>query len=310
VNGSNIELCSHACPKIIHNRGAVTTLSPAASRALTLARDRVSAVADDPEGRFDLASSYYERFGFGPRGGYGESALDFIRWEITRGVLNPPDWPQPGSRWWRSVNEGLLYHAEAAADLRDAGAAAEATGPVKAWVGYLESPSAHTWYRAHNASTVDGYLRFGAHARLESAAECRFINMVLYRVLYAQALVESAAPGLLGHLAHHFRRIVDAFERLLADPRGPSVDLLVHLPDFYPRHYPLSDADAADLFQRGHSPEALARMVMDQIFIAPCLTDLYKEAAVWLDAPNLTALVVNNAAIYPDCLLSDSLGVR
>ena len=274
--------------------------------ALEKATNRVRGVADDPEGRYSLCAEFYRRYGFGPGFGLGASELDFVRWEITRGVLNPLDHPQPGSRWWRAVNGGLLYHAEAAAALEEAGLGDAATGPIRAWVGYLRSPSPHSWYRAHNSSTVEGYLGHVDAAHTESAAECTFINVVLYRVLYAQALVESSAPGLLGRIAHHFRRLVGDLERMLADPRSPSVDVLLHLPDFYPRHYPLSAADAAEILRRGHGPEAFARILMDNVFIAPCLTALYAEAAQWLEMPKLSALVVDNRPVYPHCALTDS----
>lgn len=31
-----------------------------------------------------------------------------MRWQASRGVLNPLHAPQPGSAWWRAVNERLL----------------------------------------------------------------------------------------------------------------------------------------------------------------------------------------------------------
>src|SRR6185295_5463696 len=107
--------------------------------------------------------------------------LDFIKWEIERGVLNPIDSAQPGSQWWRAVNSGLLWHAACAAALHECSPDASIPGPINYWLAYLHGPSPQTWYRAHNASLVDGYLTQPTAARLETDAERTFINMVLYR---------------------------------------------------------------------------------------------------------------------------------
>ena len=78
--------------------------------AFTLAQARVAAVRDDPASRVALL----ERLFHGPTGRaprhvpFRLAALSFMRWQARRGVLNPIDSSQPGSVWWRAVNERLL----------------------------------------------------------------------------------------------------------------------------------------------------------------------------------------------------------
>lgn len=265
------------------------------------ARAVVATVADDPHGRLEMRREFYRRYGFhhlchgddalhthGPGYGFGRSELDFMSWEIERGVLNRlDDRVCCGSRWWRDVNLDFLYDGELAVLARSAGLPA-ATLPVGArhWGRYLESPGVVTWYRAHNASIVAGYLRHPATAAQERRSEQRFMNVVLYRLLYAQAMVEGFELPALG--------------RALADPRLPSVDLLVHLPDFYPRHYPLSKQDIAHVMHRGHSAQELLVDLMDIVFIHPDLGRLYARATSWLGIPALRRLVEAGEPAYPE----------
>lgn len=268
--------------------------------------ERVARVRDDPEGRYQLRVEFYRKYGFARDGGagYGTSELGFLRWEIERGVLNPLDHhPQPGSPWWRNVNEAFLYGSELAAAIHEGVVApAGATEPVQFWLDYIRQPSRQSWYRAHNGSIVTAYLDQSRAALAESNPEQRFLNMVLYRVLYAQALVEGEAPGILfwiirkifGHDA-----LLAKLECLIADPRGPSVDVLVHLPDFYPRHYPLTEKDIEHVFEQCHSPCQDAEILMDRVLISPSLTKLYRLAGGWLRTPRLTDLVADGRPCYP-----------
>lgn len=262
-----------------------------------LARRDVDAVADDPHGRLRLREAFYERFGFaahlpareasesgssGHRFGYGRSELDFLRWEIARGVLDPAR----GSPWWRAVNLGFLHAGRLAELGHDAGLdRAGAPAPVRAWLEYFAAPSSRSWYRAHNTSIVAGYAECSGPAQAEPRTEQVFVNMVLYRLLYAQGMVEGAAFGPLG--------------RFLADPELPSVDLLVHLPDFYPRHYPLSAADARHVLHRGHSLEEATTRCLDLVLIHPHLVRLYHMAAEWTGYPVLTSWIVRGEPVYP-----------
>ena len=270
------------------------------------AAERVAQVRDDPEGRYRLRVDFYRKYGFAADGGagYGTSELAFLRWEIERGVLNPIDHPsQPGSRWWRDVNEDFLLAAEQAVDIVDGGASVDsATDPVRFWLGYIHKPSRQSWYRAHNGSIAAGYLERMAAASAECAAEQTFLNLVLYRVLYAQALVEGEAPGFLYQLIHRIfghAALLDKLESLIADPRGPSVDVLVHLPDFYPRHYPLSDQDIRHILDKSHGPEQECVDLMDRVLISPYLARLYVLASGWLSTPRLCELVHNGKPCYP-----------
>ena len=267
----------------------------------------IESVRDDPERRYQLRVAFYQKYGFARDGGagYGASELAFLRWEIERGVLNPVTAAKPGSPWWRDVNAEFLYCSELAA------AIAEGTGPappdeiataVGFWLDYIHQPTRLSWYRAHNGSIVAGYLKHAREADAETNAEQRFLNMVLYRLLYAQALEEGDAPGLLARIMRALTRhaaLVADLECLIADPRGPSVDLLVHLPDFYPRHYPLSEHDAAYIFDRCHGVGQDAEQLMDRVLISPCLTKLYRLASGWLQTPLLAALVTDDKPCYP-----------
>jgi len=262
---------------------AASILSPGVALTDLFARARaeVDRVADDPEGRYQLRRAFYDK--------------------LTA--------PQPGSRWWRDVNLDFLYDAQCAAVLHDQGDVdpvdPSLPAPVAYWLAYLRGPSASSWYRAHNASIASGYLRHADSARAEIAAEQVFLNMVLYRLLYAQSMVQEDAPGLLGWLARTLRRWkLRGLERLMADPRSPSVDVIVHLPDFYPRHYPLQPADIRDVLERGDSLGVLAEKVLDDGFILPALTRLYALAAGWLKMPEISCLVANHKPVYPNITLT------
>jgi len=122
----------------------------------------VAAVRDDPGRRLGLASRFYDdRPGCASIRSYRRAEMAFMRWQVRRGLLAAPDAPRPGSAWWRAVNEGLLRDAWEA-DRLLAGRPGPASRPsVSRWSGFLQRPSAVTWYRAHNASIVAGYIGRG-----------------------------------------------------------------------------------------------------------------------------------------------------
>jgi hypothetical protein len=247
--------------------------------------------------------AFYRRFGFSQElvasgalrpsdpdyeFGYGRSELDFLRWEIGRGVLNPLDGSRgpAGSRWWREVNLSFLYDGELAALGHQAGLDPPAAEPpVGFWMAYIQSPGERTWYRAHNTSIVAGYQRHLTSAGSEPRSEQIFINVVLYRLLFAQAMAEGAEFGGLG--------------RFLCNPRLPSVDALVHLPDFYPGKYPLTRHEIRDVMHRGHSLEEAATICLDEILIHPQLARLYREASRWNAASFLERWVLRGEPVYP-----------
>jgi len=252
------------------------------------ARNKVTAVADDPEGRYDLRVKFYDKYGFLPAGaGYGNSELAFMRWEIERGVLAPLSGERPGSLWWREVNASLLFDAELAALIYEtASIPDDAPLGTKRWLDYLQSPTERTWYAAHNGSIVGGYLDQVTSARAELDGEQRFMNIVLYRVLYAEAMVSGAS-------------ILSRLGELLANPVLPAVNLIVDVRDFYPRHYPLTRDDVRNLLGRSDSIMDLAVRLFDDEIILSHATSLYDHAATTLGIPGLGGLVKKGRPIYP-----------
>jgi hypothetical protein len=260
------------------------------------AKGDVEAVADDPAGRLRMREAFYLRFGHAAhladsnhagaraagRFGFGRSELDFMRWEIERGVLAPLG----GSPWWRAVNLDFLCQGRLAELGHDAGLdPGGAPATVRAWLTYMREPSSRSWYRAHNSCIVSGYAACAEAAEREPRSEQIFVNMVLYRLLFAQSMVEGLALGELG--------------RFMGDPELPSVDVLVHLPDFYPRHYPLSPADVRHVLHQGHSLEEAATRCLDQVLIHPHLVRLYRKAAEWNGTPVLARWVLRGEPVYP-----------
>ncbi len=233
---------------------------------------------------------FYSRWGGDGQGGpgLGRSELDFLRWEIERGVLRTPE--EGGSPWWRAVNERLLYDAELAVLLEEHLPALDVgITSVRLWRHYMRSPSPATWYRAHNGSIVGGYLDEVELAHAEPWSERVFLNVVLYRLLYAHGVVEGLELGSLG--------------RILADPRLPSVDWLLDLPAFYPRNYVLSKEDAANMLGRGHSIEDGAAALVDDLLVLPQLPELYRRVAAWVGQPGLERLLEFGKPCYPGNLM-------
>src|SRR6185503_9989564 len=124
------------------------------------------------------------------------------------------------------------------------------------------------WYRAHNASIVDGYLEHRNLAAAEGAPERFFMNVVLARVLYAHALV--AAPQLaLGRLA--------ALGRVLGDPRLGMAGVFLSLSRVLPDRYPLD----RDVDRYIAAEQRLGRM-LDYAVVIPRVQRLYEWSAVEL----------------------------
>jgi hypothetical protein len=198
----------------------------------SLARAKVDAVRDSTAARYRLAAEFYGgRHAGGERGRYQRAELSFLRWEIQRGVRAPGS-KQPGSPWWRGVSDRLLGDKVEADLLCSGGADGPSSRTVELWVAFVRAPSAATWYRAHNASIVAGYLEHEPLAAAELSAERFMMNVALLRVLYAHAL--AASPRLaLGPLA--------PLGQLLGDPRRGSVGLFLDLRNVFPESYPLDD---------------------------------------------------------------------
>ena len=244
------------------------------------AERRVAAVRDDPAARLALASRLYDsRPGLRP---YRQAQLAFMRWQIRRGVLAPLP---HGSRWWRSVNEALLRDACTAEHLVNDGRRDAADPAVDRWVRFLLEPSPKTWYRAHNASIVAGYL---AHRDLvvhERSVERFFMDVALLRVLYADCLLSDARLA-LGRFA--------PFARLLADPRRKGTAVFLALHNILPAKYPLAEEDLVAILEQENT---LGRLI-DYGVILPRAQRLYEHAARDLERPELLELIADGCPSY------------
>jgi hypothetical protein len=254
--------------------------------ALARAQAQVAAVRDDPEARVALAARTYR----GPTGSaprhlpFRRAALSFMGWQTRRGVLDPLDGSPPGSMWWRAINERLLRDGCEAVALVGDLPGAPSSPAVRLWLEFIAEPSASTWYRAHNASIVGGYLAHEQLAEAESAPERFFMNVVLLRVLYAHSIV--SAPRLaLGWLA--------PLGRLIGDPRLGMAGAFLSLERVLPDRYPL----ALDVEAYLADEQRLGRM-LDYAVIAPRLQRLYEWSAAELREPRLLELVREGSPIY------------
>jgi uncharacterized protein YqjF (DUF2071 family)/uncharacterized protein with NAD-binding domain and iron-sulfur cluster len=248
---------------------------------------QVDAVLDDPEARLRLRASFYERAGTTDE--HGRSELDFMRWEIARGVLAPMRAAKPGSPWWRAVNAAVLFHGALALACETHGIdLAELDLPTAQWVRYLRERTNAAWWRAHNASILTGYLEGVELARRETWAEQRFMNVVLYRILFAEAMIEGASDGL------------GALGRVLANPALPTVAFFAHEAELYPTVYPLDAEARAVLFHRTHDVVELGGEALDEGFILPHLTELYAQAAGWTGVADATRLCRDGRPVYPE----------
>ena len=172
-----------------------------------------------------------------------------MRWQQARGVLNALDAEAPGSPWWRAVNEDLLRDTLEAKLLVEREDAVASRPTVQHWVDFFRAPSARSWYLAHNASVVAGYLAHADLAAREAPAERFFMNVVLVRVLYAHALVLDADLA-LGRFAF--------VARLVGHPRARGPQALLSMKDVLPVSYPIDEVTIEEVID---SENRLFRMV-------------------------------------------------
>ena len=267
-----------------HPGEAATSLAQLEAEARRLA----DSVSDFPESRYKLRSHFYSLYGRGNRtSGYGNSELNFMRWEINRGVLNRLDDPlQSGSRWWREVNGHFLYCSELTLMIEYAGLGEEPVPPaVRFWIDYMREPSPAGWYRAHNRSIFEGYVIHESLAKEENEYEQFFMNEVLFRVMYASSMVMGKNFGGLG--------------KLMSNPILPAVDLLVSIPHFYPHSYPMTFADKMHILHSGYSLREKAVQLLDEQFVLPQLDELYQWSAEWLQLPELSDYIIDGQPSYP-----------
>jgi hypothetical protein len=246
----------------------------------------VAEVRDDPAGRIRCAADAYA-FGRGGRRyrPYRRAVVAFMRWQQARGVLNSLDDDRPGSPWWRAVNEGLLRDTFEAKLLIERGEGKPSRPSVARWVNFFNAPSARSWYEAHNASVVAGYLAHADLAAFEAPAERFFMNVVLVRVLYAHALVLDGdlALGRLSFLA-----------RMIGHPRSRGPQTLLSMKDVLPDRYPIHGMEIDELV---NAESRLGRM-MDYGVIGVRVDALYAASARALAEPRLLELVIDGAPAY------------
>lgn len=254
--------------------------------SLAWAEAQVTAVRNDPAARLALlAQTYQGPTGYAPlHAPFRRAALSFMRWQVERGVLDPLEAAQPGSPWWRTMNERLLRDGCEALGLVGGRSGRPSSQAVRLWLEFIANPTPPQWYRAHNASIVGGYLDHEGLAAAESAPERFFINVALVRMLYAHALV--AAPRLaLGRFA--------SLARLLGDPRLGLAGAFLSLRRVLPNSYPLTGAAESHIANE----ERLGRM-LDYALIVPRLQRLYEWSADVLGEPRLRNLVRDGNPIY------------
>jgi hypothetical protein len=257
------------------------------------ARLMVEPAWDAPERRYEIREAFYKRFGFGENSsyGYGNSELAFIRWEINRGVLNPLyDAKQPGSEWWKIVNWHFLYHGTLAVLLYDRNIQPEEVinNPSSLWLKYMYQPTGQAWYAAHNATITHGYYVGIDPAFYETKSEQRFMRQVLMRLYFAQAMVmgQSYSFGRLG--------------KFLANPNDNCVEEMVHIPDFYPDHYPLSQMDILRIRYKEFSLIDWIVEIFDKDIIGPNMKVMFHSVADWIEFPFVRTFVSEKKKlIYP-----------
>jgi hypothetical protein len=254
--------------------------------ALALAEEQVAGARDDPQARLALIRRTYH----GPTGRapqhlpFRRAALSFMGWQVERGLLNSLEATPPGSVWWRSVNERLLRDGCESVLLAGTQSGEPSSDTVRQWMRFIEKPTGRTWYRAHNASIVGGYLEHRGLADGESAPERFFIDVALLRVLYAHALV--GAPRLaLGRFA--------PLGPLLGDPRFGMAGAFLSLGRVLPDRYPL-DQDVESYLA---DEQRLGRL-LDYAVIEPRLQAVYEWSAGALGEPGLLEWIRDGNPIY------------
>ncbi len=253
--------------------------------AATEAARLVADVRDDPAGRMLLAfDSYATPFGSSRYLPYARAVRAFMRWQHSRGVLNPPLGDRPGSPWWRAVNSDLLRDTCEARILVQRGGEASRHS-VELWIAFFRDPSAKSWYLAHNASIVAGYLAHDDLAAMETPAERFFMNVVLLRVLYAQARGGRRPPR---------ARPAGVAEPAGRTPRREDAEVLLAMKDVLPDVYPIEGLSVEEIIDA----ENPVGRLLDYTVIGTRVEALYASAAHELGELRLLGLVRNGAPVY------------
>lgn len=265
-------------------------VSPKLKELETRTWEYVETLRDSPKARLESREKYYLTHCAISREhkyGLGDSEVSFLKWE-ERGVLCPKSNKHPGSPWWSNVNLWFIFLSEFGARALAAGLFEELpTGPSKNWAKFILDQNPKTWYRAHNSSIIEGYLKFSDLAESESIPEKAFINQVLYRLLFAQYMVEGD---------FFFSRL----GKFLANPQGISVRLITHLDGFYPKHYPMTKREIEEVMGKSHSLQGRLVRFLDNTFILPKLLKIYTLAAEINGQPLLPEFIINDKPSYPE----------
>ena len=246
----------------------------------------VAEVRDDPAARIQLAADTYALRGARrPYRPYRRAVIAFMRWQQARGVLNALDADAAGSPWWRVVNEDLLRDTLEAKLLVEREVGAPSRPSVGYWVDFFRAPSARSWYLAHNASVVGGYLAHRWLAAFETDAERFFMNVVLVRVLYAHALVLDAGLA-LGRFSF--------LGRVFGHPRARGPQALLAMKNVLPDVYPITDITIDDLV----AVENPLGRILDYGVIITRIDELYASSARALGEPRLLDLLRDGTPAY------------
>ena len=266
----------------------MSTADRRALLALEAAR-RVADVRDDPHGRRAVAEESYVSVS-SPLERYSRAELAFIDWEIRRGVLLPVQTDGGGgSAWWRAVNQTLLRDCVEGSLLHRDGFTSGGTNPaVDLWLRFFAAPSPMSWYRAHNASIVTGYMTSADLASSEAEAERLLMNLILTRALYAYLLAAGKARiGLLERIG-----------RWLANPAGAGIVAVIDMPGFYPSTYPISPPDAEMLQGVGFGPDTLIGELANLLIFSD-IKRVFQWNAERIGVPALCDLTTDDAPCYP-----------
>lgn len=263
------------------------TLRNVSPSAADRASSTIAAVRGDVRRRLDVAAAFYdERPGRPSIKGYRRAELAFMHWQASRGVFAPLDAARPGSPWWQAVNEGLLRDAWEARHLLDSAAGPPSRRAVTRWVAFLRDPSPRSWYLAHNASVVAGYVRHRGLAAAEASVERFFMDVALGRVLFVQALVGDPRLAL--------GRWLWPLGRRLGDPRWLGANLYLSMRNVLPDRYPLTGITIGEILA---AENPIGRLI-DYGVLLPRAQALYEFAAEELNEPALLEFIAHGNLVY------------
>ena len=250
--------------------------------AAAWAADQVAGVRENPAERLQLMASLYgaDDGGRTAQWPFRRAAVAFLGWQVRRGVLDP----NSGSAWWRAVNERLLLDTAEARASFSGHPGAPSSRSAEAATRFAHRPSARTWYHAHNASVVAGYLDHRDLVVEEDLVERFFIDLVLVRVLFAHALV--AAP----RLALSWWAPIAPW---LGDPRVGMTGIFLSLSRVLPNSYPLGDR----LEPYVTAEHGFGRL-LDIGVVRPRLEGLFEWSAETLDEPRVRELLTDGVPSY------------